>query len=119
MLKTCLAVAFGVFAAATFVGCGETPQDTTAGQATEGAGAAAPTDAEIQALAEKQKVCPVSGEPLGSMGAPQPVSVTDSKGGKHTVLICCESCREPLAEKPDEYLAKLERGTHEKDATAP
>lgn len=65
--------------------------------------------AELDALAAEQKVCAVTGEPLGSMGDPEPVAVTDSKGAKHTVLICCESCREELLAKPDEYLAKLEK----------
>lgn len=114
MLKTCFAMTLGLLAAATFLGCGETPQATGAGQPAGGTTSApALTDAQIQSLAEKQKVCPVSGEPLGSMGSPQPVSVIDSKGGTHTVLICCESCREPLTEKPDGYLAKLEEGTQE------
>lgn len=65
------------------------------------------TEAELDALAAEQKVCAVTGEPLGSMGRPEPVAVTDSKGAKHTVLICCESCREELLQNPDEHLAKL------------
>lgn len=65
------------------------------------------SDAELDALAAEQKVCAVTGEPLGSMGRPEPVAVTDSKGEKHTVLICCESCREELLQNPDEHLAKL------------
>jgi hypothetical protein len=125
MLKTYLAAAFGLFAAATFAGCGETPHPPAGEQAARDPSTPASSDAEtlsdaqIQALAEKQKVCPVTGEPLGSMGAPQPVSVTDSKGGRHTVLICCESCRDSLTEKPDEYLAKLDGAAQEKNAPAP
>lgn len=59
---------------------------------------------EDRALAEKQKVCPVSGEELGSMGAPIKVDV---KGQQ--VFICCEGCKEDLLAKPDEYLAKLKK----------
>lgn len=65
------------------------------------------SDAEVDALAAEQKVCAVTGEPLGSMGRPEVVAVTDSKGEKHTVLLCCDSCREELLKNPDEHLAKL------------
>lgn len=59
---------------------------------------------EDRALAEKQKVCPVSGEPLGAMGTPKKVEV---KG--QAVFICCEGCEEKLKANPDEYLAKLNK----------
>jgi len=59
---------------------------------------------EDQALAEQQKVCPVSNLPLGSMGAPIKVML----GGK-PVFICCERCRRNLLAEPTKYLAKLER----------
>jgi Cu(I)/Ag(I) efflux system membrane fusion protein len=57
---------------------------------------------EDRSLAERQKICPVTGELLGSMGAPIKVDVN----GK-PVFICCEGCKEKLLKKPDEYLAKL------------
>lgn len=60
--------------------------------------------AEDRALAEKQKVCPVSGEPLGAMGTPKKIEV---KG--QSVFICCEGCEEKLLANPDEYLAKLNK----------
>jgi YHS domain-containing protein len=50
----------------------------------------------------KQGVCPVSGEPLGSMGKPVKVTV---KG--QTVFLCCPSCEEDLRKEPDKFLAKL------------
>jgi len=53
-------------------------------------------------LAEEQRVCPVAGMPLGSMGAPMKVIV-----GGRTVFICCEGCRESLLAEPTRYLAKL------------
>ena len=49
-----------------------------------------------RALAEKQKVCPVSGEPLGSMGKPYKVTV---KG--QDVLLCCQGCEVEIKGNPD------------------
>ncbi len=57
---------------------------------------------EDAASAEKQHVCPVSGDMLGIMGAPIKVDVNGQQ-----IRICCEGCRDPLLENPDEYLAKL------------
>ena len=59
--------------------------------------------AEDRALAEKQKICPVSGEPLGAMGAPKKISVAG-----HDVFICCQGCEKELTSEPDKYLAKLD-----------
>ncbi len=50
----------------------------------------------------RQKVCPVTGQPLGSMG--QPVRVT-VKG--QTVFLCCRGCEQAIRKNPDKYLAKL------------
>jgi hypothetical protein len=58
---------------------------------------------EDRALAKKQKICPVSDEPLGSMGVPIKVTVKDRE-----VFLCCDGCKEAIEENPDEYLAKLE-----------
>lgn len=58
-----------------------------------------------RASAEKQHVCPVTGEMLGTMGPPKKVDVN----GQH-VWICCDGCREELLANPDKYLAKLKRG---------
>lgn len=57
---------------------------------------------EDRALAERQKVCLVSGEPLGSMGVPERVEVHG-----RPVFICCDGCLEELNENPDQYLSKL------------
>ncbi len=57
---------------------------------------------EDAASAEKQHICPVSGEMLGTMGAPLKVEAKE-----RTVWICCEGCRDQLLESPDEFLAKL------------
>ena len=53
-------------------------------------------------LVKRQKICPVTGEPLDSMGGPVRVDL-DGK----TVFVCCKSCEKPLRKKPAEYLAKL------------
>lgn len=47
-----------------------------------------------------QKLCPVTGEKLGSMGPPIPVNVM----GK-TVYVCCESCVNALRRNPERYLS--------------
>lgn len=57
---------------------------------------------EDRALAEKQKICPVAGEPLGSMGTPYKVTVNG-----RDVLLCCDGCEEEIKAHPDQYLAKL------------
>ena len=49
-----------------------------------------------------QHMCPVSGEMLGTMGAPEKVDVN----GK-SVWICCGGCKDKLLADPDKYLAKL------------
>ena len=52
-------------------------------------------------LAEMQKTCPVTGEPLGSMGMPLRVAVGDRK-----VFVCCKGCVKPLETNPEKYLDK-------------
>ena len=70
--------------------------------ATDPAEALAQLSEADRALAEKQKVCPVSGEPLGSMGKPYKVRVKD-----RDVFLCCQGCEEEILKNPDKYLAKL------------
>jgi Cu(I)/Ag(I) efflux system membrane fusion protein len=70
------------------------PADTTKGLAEL-------SDAD-RAAAEKQRVCPVSGDVLGSVGKPYKVTV---KG--RTVFLCCPDCKEAITKNPDKYLAKL------------
>ena len=57
-----------------------------------------------RASAEKQHVCPVSGQMLGVMGLPIKVTV---KG--QDVWLCCEGCKEKIMNDPDTYLAKLKK----------
>jgi membrane fusion protein, copper/silver efflux system len=58
--------------------------------------------AEDLALLARQKVCPVTGEPLDSMGGPVKVVVA----GK-TVFVCCEGCEPKLRKNPEKFLPKL------------
>lgn len=73
--------------------------DAGGGQYEDALAELSPADRE---LAEKQKVCPVSDQPLGSMGTPIKVTV---KG--QDVLLCCSGCESQIKEDPDKYLAKL------------
>jgi Cu(I)/Ag(I) efflux system membrane fusion protein len=52
--------------------------------------------------AEEQKVCPVTGAKLGSMGEPVPVEVEGKK-----VWTCCAACPPKVKANPNKYLAKL------------
>lgn len=63
------------------------------------AGSASPDDAQLIA---KQKICPVTGEPLDSMGGPVRLVVEG-----RVVFICCKGCETALRKKPAEYLPKL------------
>ena len=49
-----------------------------------------------------QKTCPVTGEELGSMGDPIPVTV---KG--QTVYVCCRGCAAKAQANPDKTLAAV------------
>ncbi len=59
---------------------------------------------EDRATAEQQHFCPVSGEMLGTMGAPLKIDVNGQD-----VWICCSECKDKLLANPDEYLAKLKK----------
>lgn len=99
---------------ALIAGCGQqapaTPESSTAtSEATATSDETSEVSAAIdelpedeRALAIAQKVCPVSGEPLGSMGKPIKVTV-DGK----SLFICCEGCQDPAKEKFAEYYAKF------------
>ena len=54
-------------------------------------------------LIEKQKTCPVTDQPLGSMGKPVKVVVKE-----RTVFLCCAGCTKKLLANPDKYLKKLD-----------
>ena len=64
--------------------------------------AMAKLSSEDRAHAEHQKACPVSGQPLGSMGVPYKVAVHGRE-----VFLCCPGCEAKIKGDPEKYLAKL------------
>ena len=58
--------------------------------------------AEDQKLVATQKICPVTGADLNSMGGPVPVDVAGRR-----VFICCAGCESALRRDPDKHLKKL------------
>lgn len=115
----------GLIALAFAAGCSSEPQGTTPAASTGTAAAPSSTDSTDSApamseeqteisqamaklpeddrrLAVAQKVCPVSDQPLGSMGTPIKVTV-DGK----SLFICCEGCEQDARENIDAHLAKL------------
>jgi len=72
------------------------PTDDAAEEIREALAELSPVD---RAAALRQKICPVTGLALGSMGPPPRVVVN----GK-TVFICCEGCAAALKENPTKYL---------------
>lgn len=57
---------------------------------------------EDQKLAAAQAICPVSGEPLGSMGTP--IKVTK---GDRALFLCCKGCEEDALKRFDELYDQL------------
>jgi membrane fusion protein, copper/silver efflux system len=83
--------------AASYFGSGSRPP--AAPQKPAAPSSPAPDDRQLIA---RQKLCPVSGEDLDSMGGPVKVVVNG-----RVVFVCCKSCEKPLVEKPEKYLPKL------------
>lgn len=81
--------------AASYFGAGTRP-------ARETAGPSAPATASDEQLIARQKVCPVTDEDLGSMGAPVKVMVDG-----RPVFICCKGCEKALRSDPKKFLAKI------------
>jgi membrane fusion protein, copper/silver efflux system len=55
-----------------------------------------------------QKLCPVTDNPLGSMGVPPKITVRG-----RAVFLCCKACAAAVEADPDTYLAKLPRNSVE------
>jgi hypothetical protein len=92
---------------------GERASDRAAATAASAAAGAEPDPGETsdalgelatadRALARRQKICPVTGRPLGSMGAPQRIDVAG-----RVVFLCCDGCEPALRRDPERYLAKI------------
>jgi hypothetical protein len=82
-----LAAAYFGAAGAPSASAGATPAASGASEAAGASGLAA-LDAADRALAMRQRICPVTRLPLGSMGAPVKVKIN----GK-VEFLCCEGCR--------------------------
>lgn len=54
---------------------------------------------EDRLLAEKQKICLVGGEALGSMGAPEKLDVDGT-----TIFICCRACEREILTNKEKYI---------------
>src|SRR4051812_19001951 len=96
-----LAVAAALFAAGCRGGT-TTPAAGGATPAAAGKDGLAQLGPEDRRLAEAQGVCPVSGEPLGSMGPPPKVTV-----GGQQVFLCCKACEKKALADPEKTLAKV------------
>jgi Cu(I)/Ag(I) efflux system membrane fusion protein len=83
---------------------GETP-GADSGEAKEIAEALSQLSSADQRLAKRQKVCPVTGMPLGAMGVPIKVEVRGTP-----VFLCCEGCRARLLAAPEKYLPRIPQG---------
>jgi YHS domain-containing protein len=57
-----------------------------------------------QALALKQRVCPVNGGPLGAMGKPYKVTYDG-----RSFYLCCDSCEDEVKADPKAIIAKLDK----------
>lgn len=68
----------------------------------EGRSPLAKLDRDDRLLVERQKICPVTRKPLGSMGTPTRVVVAD-----RVVFLCCDGCKETFAAERSRYLAVL------------
>jgi len=78
------------------------PPQASGGETVAIAKALAKLSPSDRALAEKQRICPVTNMPLGSMDTPIKVDVNG-----RPVFICCEGCREELLAEPAKHLATL------------
>ena len=111
----CLAISL-VALGTLFVGCSSqeapdpapaTPPPATAASSEDNAkieAALAELSPADRQLAETQGICPVTDEPLGSMGVPIKVTVEG-----RDVLVCCEGCIEELKSNFAKYAAKIEK----------
>ncbi len=101
-----------VVGAAVLVGCssqsvsqpatGPSSSDWETGLEKDAVTALSQLSADDRTAALAQKVCPVSDEPLGSMGKPPKYTVEGQE-----VFLCCDGCEDRLLNEPATYLAKL------------
>jgi YHS domain-containing protein len=80
------------------------PAAEKGGKETEVPNSLADLSPKDRPLAEAQRLCPVTGDPLGDMGTPVKVDVNGQ-----TVFLCCDSCKKKALDNPDKTLAKVEK----------
>ena len=78
---------------------------TDAGKATDDLPGLKELDAADRKLAEQQKICPVSGSPLGTADMGKPYKMT-LKG--RIFFLCCDGCKETVDKDPDGILKKVD-----------
>lgn len=82
------------------------------GQGEKIAAALSALSSQDRQLAERQRICPVTKMPLGSMGVPVKVEIEG-----RTVLLCCGGCEAPLREDSAKYLTNLAAAASVSDET--
>ena len=90
-------------AAALAAGCTESAPTPPMDRAAKIEAALDQLSPEDRVLADAQRLCPETDEPLGSMGVPIKVMV---KG--QPVFVCCKSCEKSALADPDATLKKVE-----------
>ena len=68
---------------------------------------------EDRVLAEKQEICLVGGELLGSMGVPEKVDVDGT-----LIFMCCRACEGEILDNKEKYIA-LVNGTESEESDDP
>ncbi len=63
-------------------------------------------------LALAQKICPITGERLGSMGKPYKMNV-----GQRVIFLCCEGCEDSVLSDPESAIKKLDESAGAKTAS--
>ena len=81
--------------AASYFGAGSRPSRPTLAPP-------APASSDDEKLIARQKICPVTDEPLGSMGRPVKL-IVDGR----PVFICCKGCEGELRSDAKKYMAKV------------
>jgi YHS domain-containing protein len=82
------------------VGCASTSDRESAGQQS-----AEPGQSDQSGIA-RQRVCPVTGAELGSMGEPVKVVV-----GGQPLYLCCKGCLDKVRSDPEAYLRRTSRAS--------
>jgi hypothetical protein len=105
-MKTALAIG-SLLLSLFLLGCkGESPspapQPNVKGEDANVSANLAKLGAEDRKLAEAQKLCPVTEEPLGSMGVPPKITVEGQ-----LVFLCCKSCEKKARTNAAQTLAKV------------